>query len=203
MTRHLFKQQHLTQLRNENDMTAQDQWQQTTSDPLGLSELESIEPDYDGWNQIETALLAHQESKRNWRRNGSWMAIAASLVLVVSISMRNTENSIPTAQPLPELATQSQQLASVPVEDNLTALIGLSQNMEAQVKGLRQETGAMPAESAIYVAELEDLIAQVDYELSVTPDSIDLWGQRVNLMLDLAQIYQQQWVVDYGRMASL
>ena len=61
----------------------------------------------------------------------------------------------------------------------------------------------MPAESAIYVAELEDLIAQVDSQLSQTPGSIDLWGQRVNLMLDLAQIYQQQWEIDYGRMASL
>ena len=61
----------------------------------------------------------------------------------------------------------------------------------------------MPAESAIYIAELEDLIAQVDSELSLTPDSIDLWGQRINLMLDLAQIYQQQWQIDYGRMASL
>lgn len=75
--------------------------------------------------------------------------------------------------------------------------------MEEQVAQLRMETGSMPAESAVYVAELEDLIAQVDSELSVTPDSIDLWGQRVNLMLDLAQIYQQQWEIDYGRMASL
>jgi hypothetical protein len=75
--------------------------------------------------------------------------------------------------------------------------------MELQVKRLREETSSMPAESAIYVAELEDLIAQVDNELSLTPDSIDLWGQRVNLMLDLAQIYQQQWQIDYGRMASL
>ena len=39
--------------------------------------------------------------------------------------------------------------------------------------------------------------------LSQAPDSIDLWGQRVNLMLDLAQIYQQQWQIDYSRMASL
>jgi hypothetical protein len=89
------------------------------------------------------------------------------------------------------------------VQDNINALIGLSQNMESQVKRLREETTSMPAESAIYVAELEDLIAQVDNELSLTPDSIDLWGQRVNLMLDLARIYQQQWEIDYGRMASL
>jgi len=182
-------------------MTAQNQWEQTTSDPLGLSELESIEPEYDGWDAIETALLTHQDNKRNWKRAGRWMAVAASLVLVVSISLRNTEFSTPSAMPV--TATQSTEFASVTVQDNLSAMIGLSQKMETQVKDLRQGTSSIPAESAIYVAELEDLIAQVDSELSLTPDSIDLWGQRVNLMLDLAQIYEQQWQIDYGRMASL
>jgi hypothetical protein len=184
-------------------MTAHDQWKQNTSDPLGLSDLEAIEPGYDGWAQIESALQDHQNSKRNWQRAGSWLAVAASLVLVISITLRNTENHIQVGLPSPELATPGTNLASVPVKDNVNALIGLSQNMEKQVKKLRQETHSMPAESAIYVAELEDLIAQVDNELSSTPDSIDLWGQRVNLMLDLAQIYQQQWQIDYGRMASL
>jgi len=184
-------------------MTAHDQWKQNTSDPLGLSDLEAIEPGYDGWAQIESALQTHQNSKRNWQRAGGWLAVAASLVLVISISLRNTENNTPINLPSPELATPATNLASVPVKDNINALIGLSQNMEEQVKKLRQETSSMPAESAIYVAELEDLIAQVDNELSLTPGSIDLWGQRVNLMLDLAQIYQQQWQIDYGRMASL
>jgi len=184
-------------------MTAHDQWKQNTSDPLGLSDLEAIEPGYDGWAQIESALQAHQKSKRNWQRAGGWLAVAASLVLVISITLRNTENQTPTELPSPEFATPATNLASVPVQDNINALIGLSQNMENQVKKLRQETSSMPAESAIYVAELEDLIAQVDNELSLTPDSIDLWGQRINLMLDLAQIYQQQWQIDYGRMASL
>ena len=61
----------------------------------------------------------------------------------------------------------------------------------------------MPASSAVYVAELQDLVAQVDSELSYSPDSMNLWGQRVNLLLDLAQIYQQQWEREYGQMASL
>ena len=180
-------------------MTANDQWKQNTTDPLGLSELEAIEPGYDGWAQIESALTVHQNSKRSWQRASGWLAVAASLVLVISITLRNTENQ--TA--IPESATPAIDLASVSVQDNVNALIGLSQNMEQQVKRLREETGSMPAESAIYVAELEDLIAQVDNELSMTPDSLDLWGQRVNLMLDLAGIYQQQWQIDYGRMASL
>ena len=184
-------------------MTAHEQWKQNTSDPLGLSDLETIEPGYDGWSQIESALQSHQNSKRNWRRGGSWLAMAASLVLVLSLTLRNNENNTPTELSSPEFATPATNLASVPVQDNINALIGLSQKMEDQVKTLRQETSSMPAESAIYVAELEDLIAQVDNELSMTPDSIDLWGQRVNLMLDLAQIYQQQWQIDYGRMASL
>jgi hypothetical protein len=191
------------QQHKENDMSAHDQWKQNTSDPLGLRDLEAIEPGYDGWAQIESALQTHQDKKRNWQRAGSWLAVAASLVLVISITLRNTENDIPTSPPSTELATPATNFASVPVQDNVNALIGLSQSMELQVKRLREETSSMPAESAIYVAELEDLIAQVDNELSLTPDSIDLWGQRVNLMLDLAQIYQQQWQIDYGRMASL
>jgi hypothetical protein len=186
-------------------MTANDEWLKTTADPLGLRDLEAIEPDYDGWAQIEAGLQTHQASKRNWQRAGGWLAVAASLVLVVGVTLNNTQNP----------ATFDNTVASSPVgessnaalnpqaTDNLTALIGLSQNMQDQVKQLRLGTASMPAESAIYVAELEDLIAQVDNELSLTPDSIDLWGQRVNLLLDLAQIYQQQWQIDYGRLASL
>jgi len=184
-------------------MNAHDQWTQNSSDPLGLRELDAIEPGYDGWNQIEAALLDQQAGKRNRQKAGVLMAVAAGLVLAISVSVFNTENSTPINPSSGAPATSVANSASVPVQDSINALIGLSQNMEEQVAKLRQETSSMPAESAIYVAELEDLIAQVDNGLSLTPDSIDLWGQRVNLLLDLAQIYQQQWQKDYGRMASL
>jgi len=196
---------HEMQQHKENDMTAHDQWKQNTDDPLGLSNLETIDPGYDGWADIESALLTHKDSKRTWQRAGSWLAVAASLVLVVSITMRNSENPATNS---PGFASdtgvgESSSAAYDNQTDNVGALIGLSQNMENQVKQLRRGTASMPAESAIYIAELEDLIAQVDNELSFTPESIDLWGQRVNLLLDLAQIYQQQWQIDYGRMAAL
>ena len=48
-----------------------------------------------------------------------------------------------------------------------------------------------------------DLVAQVDSELSVAPDSADLWSQRVNLLLDLSQLYENSLRRDYYRMASL
>jgi hypothetical protein len=181
-------------------MTEQDKQNQTSSDPLGLSKLASVEPGYDGWSQIESALNTHKTGKRSSHRHGAWLAVAASFVL--SVVVLNTQRP-PTELIAPEFATSGSNPASVTVKGNIDALIGLSQSMEEQVAQLRMETGSMPAESAVYVAELEDLIAQVDSELSVTPDSIDLWGQRVNLMLDLAQVYQQQWEIDYGRMAAL
>ena len=184
-------------------MTAHDQWKQTVSDPLGLSDLGEIDPGYDGWDQIKSELQLHQAGKRNWQKTGAWLAVAASLVLVVSLVLHSTKISDPGISTSEEFATSAPNSASLTVKDNVNELIGLSQSMEEQLMELRQETGSMPAESAIYVAELEDLIAQVDNELSVTPGSIDLWGQRVNLMLDLAQIYQQRWNIDYGRMASL
>ena len=196
------------QLHEGNDMTTHDQWKQNTTDPLGLGNLEALDPGYDGWAGVESALLSYNHAKRNWQRAGGWLAIAASFILVVSITLRNTENPDTEYQGLSEsmpadVATPGTNFASVSVQDNIGALIGLSQDMEEQVKKLRQETSSMPAESAIYVAGLEDLIARVDSELSFTPDSIDLWGQRVNLLLDLAQIYQQQWQIGYGRLASL
>lgn len=184
-------------------MTSHDQWKIQSSDPLGLGELDLIEPAYDGWDQIESALKAHQAGKRRRRLMGAWLALAASVVMVISLTLSNRQTSIRSASPENQVATLADNTASLTVQDNIVALVELSQSLEEQLAKLRQETASMPAESAIYVAELEDLIAQVDNGLSLTPDSIDLWGQRVNLMLDLAQIYQQQWEIDYGRMASL
>jgi hypothetical protein len=61
----------------------------------------------------------------------------------------------------------------------------------------------MPTDSLVYQVELEDLIAQVDEELSVNPESLELWSHRVNLLLDLSRIYENQLRRDYHRMASL
>lgn len=184
-------------------MTTEKHGKQEMTDPLGLRNLDAIEPGYDGWAQIEAALREQQAGKRGWRRSGAWLAIAASLLLVFGISLFNTRNGTPPGQSSEGLATTGAESASLPVKDDIDALIGLSQSMEEQVAKLREETGSMPAESANYIAELEDLIAQVDTGLSMNPDSIDLWGQRVNLLLDLAQVYQQQWQIDYSRIASL
>ena len=44
---------------------------------------------------------------------------------------------------------------------------------------------------------------QVDEELSANPESIELWGQRVNLLLDVTQLYENSLRREYRQMASL
>jgi hypothetical protein len=186
----------------EKEMNTPPEWKSQEQDPLGLGELPMLEPDQDGWPVIERALL---QSRKRRRVMGGWLAAAASLLLVVSLSLRlSGPGPAGTTQPIVEsVATETASVTSESSKNTVESLIAMSQVLEQQLRGLREETGSMPADSAVYVAELEDLVAQVDSELSYSPDSINLWGQRVNLLLDLAQIYQHQWEREYGRMASL
>jgi hypothetical protein len=85
----------------------------------------------------------------------------------------------------------------------LDSLISLSQQLETRVRTYRSEIGGLPTDALIYQVELEDLVAQVDEELSMNPDSTELWSQRVDLMLDISRLYQNQLRRDYSRMASL
>ncbi len=174
-------------------------------DPLGLRDLPLLKPDTDGWESIRLALEAQQTRQRRRKTAISWFAIAASLVLAVVLTTRQSDIEQPGAEEAlaGNSATQITDMASEDVLGKVDLLISLSQTLETQLRSLREGTSSMPGNSAVYVAELEDLVAQVDSELSYSPNSINLWGQRVNLLLDLAQIYQHHWEIEYGMMASL
>jgi len=167
-------------------------------DPLGLSALPELEPGFDGWAAVRAGL----ESRRRGRRQQAmgWMALAATVVLALGLSLRD-----PVETPTPAAATPGPELASdgQAGDDTLRALITLSQTVESQVRRLREHGGSMSAESSLYVAEIEDLVARVDAELSLQPGSVDLWGQRVNLLLDLEGLYRLEAQRDYHRLASL
>jgi hypothetical protein len=169
-------------------------------DPLGLRDLPPLDPPEGDWPAIQQAL-----GRRRLAQRAGWLAAAASVLLVMGVLNR---------MPAPEMTTTDDSanpvaatLAEPDASDNQTQtvedLIAMSQTLEGQVRRLREESGSMPAASAVFVAELEDLVAQVDNEISISPASVNLWGQRVNLLLDLAQLYQHQWEREYGRMASL
>lgn len=165
-------------------------------DPLGLRHLDWVEPEQDGW----PAIRAELEQRKRRGTHLRWLALAASLVIAFGLTLRLNQDA--GLQPATLTEPAGAQLAEAD-DGNLESLIALSQTLEQQLRSMRQGSGPMPADSAVYIAELQDLVAQVDQELSYSPDSVNLWGQRVNLLLDLAQIYQHQWELDYGKMASL
>ncbi len=183
---------------------------QGNDDPLGLSDLPLLEPDRDGWSEIRGALEAEATSRRA-PATGRWLALAACLVLVAGIVLLapfRGPSGNPAVETVAENTAPAGEAASMHAEPDaeqasIEDLIAMSQILEHRLKTLRDNTAAMPAESAVYVAELEDLVARVDSQLGYEPDSIDLWGQRVNLLLDLEYLFQHQFEREYGRMASL
>jgi hypothetical protein len=160
---------------------------QKERDPLNLSSLPLVAPPSDDWPLIRSALVKQQRRQRVVRFSGSILAAAAMVMLAVGLFIHQ-----PALAPVPEAAPQT-----------LDSLVALSQQLERRVRTFRSGVGGMPTDSLVYQVELEDLIALVDDELSMRPDSLELWSQRVNLLLDLSLLYENQLRRDYQRMASL
>ena len=164
---------------------------QKERDPLNLGSLPLVTPPSDDWPLIRSALVKQQRRRRLTRYTGGLLAVAAMLMLTVGLFIHQPE-LVPAPGAAPVAAPQT-----------LDSLITLSQQLEKHVRTFRSEVGGMPTDSLVYQVELEDLIAQVDDELSMRPDSLELWSQRVNLLLDLSTLYQNQLRRDYHAMASL
>jgi hypothetical protein len=179
--------------------------QSSTQDPFGLSGLPLLESDTDGWPAIRAALEADAavRQRRRWQLAG--LAAAASVLLVVGMAWQ-TGNAPLSGEPVQVAQTSpdTQQPVVNPVEPTtLPDLIATSQLLETRLRQLRDSTSGMAGRSAVWSTELEDMIARVDGEISQDPESLNLWAQRVNLLLDLQYIYQHQFDREFGRMASL
>lgn len=161
-------------------------------------------PSEDGWPGIEAALLTQSRSRRGWRLAGGGMAMAAAVLLaVVLVPGTSFRGELPDA-PGMSAAPTVQEAESEPLkEPALESLIAMSQQLEGRVRLYRDRFGDLPADALVYQVELQDLIVQVDDELSMNPESAELWGQRVNLLLDVTRLYENSLRRDYHRMASL
>ena len=179
---------------------------QQEKDPLNLGSLPLVSPPGDDWPVIEAALRKQNSRKRIVAVAGGMLALAACAVLAVGIFVYRPHPN-PADSSVPEQRQTAQVGAPVLSQasrvNTLESLIGLSQQMESNLLKLRSQVGVLPTSSVIYQVEFEDLVAQVDGELSMHPDSTELWSQRVNLMLDLSQLYQNELRREYHRMASL
>ena len=180
--------------------------QERERDPLNLGSLPPVTPPGDDWPAIETALRTHHSRRRLWKAAGGTLAAAASIALAAGLIL-NQPPSTPANETILTQADSTQPVRSAAVEtekgDVVASLINLSQRLETSLQHIRSGVGVMPTASLIYQVELEDMVAQVDEELSMNPASTTLWSQRVNLLLDLSQLYKNELRRESHRMASL
>lgn len=177
---------------------------QKHDDPLSLGSLPQLTPDEDGWPAIESALLERNRHQRLYRVAGGALAAAASLVLAVALLLGEPFGDPTGNTPQLEVQASAGEAVPEPLRDPaLESLIAMSQQLEGRVRLYRDQFGDLPSGALIYQVELQDLIVQVDEELSMNPGSTELWGQRVNLLLDVTQLYENSLRRDYQQMASL
>jgi RNA polymerase sigma-70 factor (ECF subfamily) len=173
-------------------------------DPLNLSGLPMFDPPEDGWPAIASALEASRARDRR-RRMGGWLAAAATVTLALGFYFTGIEPTGPVETLQPELAHGNPPQGAVETREapQLASLMEMSSKLEGNLRLMRSEVSDMPIESMMVQIELEDLVAQVDDALSIDPESEDLWAQRVNLLVDLAQFYQGELRREHSRLASL
>lgn len=170
-------------------------------DPLNLRSLPAVAPEDDGWAEIEARLLARNQRQARLRRSGASLALAATVVLAVTLWIGHS----PSAPPGPEQPAHSQvEVAEHQgTQTSLATLMSLSRQLEERLQHYRSEHGDLPSGLLVYQVELQDLVAQVDEEISVYPQSLELWNQRVRLLMDISRLYENRLRREYHQLASL
>ncbi|MGD8579473.1 MAG: hypothetical protein PVI46_09095 [Lysobacterales bacterium] len=195
---------------------------QREDDPLNLRGLPLVDPPGDAWPAIEAALLRRSGRQRAMRIAGGTLAAAATVTLALALYLTAPDGSNQPGKETPRLAAGNTTTASDqtggPIGDEtvgetdgeapgsgeqLDSLIALSQRLEGRLRLMRKQAGDMPSRALVYQVELEDLVVQVDDALSMNPDSVPLWNQRVNLLADLNTLYEDRLRREYRQIASL
>jgi hypothetical protein len=183
---------------------------QKQQDPLNLQGLPQVRPPRDGWPVIEAALRQDSRRRTMTRAAGAALAAAAVVTLAVTLVLQQRVPGSPEGvldlalQPAPDAASEIAGSAARNVTAaTLDSLIAVSQRLEGRLRTVRAGVGELPARDLVYQVELEDLVAQVDDELSAQPDSLSLWNQRVSLLQDLERLYENSLRREYRQVASL
>lgn len=164
-----------------------------------LHELPDTMPPRVVWNRIreqaEAEGLLHTGATR---RPSNWfggLAIAATVVMAVILLPRllNGPDTQPTmTEPQASLQENPLELTA------LQALMVQSQRLESDLRAMPEEPKVMRASTAATIADIEDAIAAIDFQLNdpavqMTQEETELfWRERVRLMNSLVQLRYAQ-----------
>lgn len=135
-----------------------------------LRALPPLEPPADGWPRLQRTLPATMR-----RRLAAGLALAASVVLVVSVALRLPSTPAPTAE-----------------EREVAALMQQSRTLEQDLAQLRPQVAVWNADYEAATRAIEGRLAVVDVQLNyAAPASARrLWQDRVALLGSLVETHE-------------
>ena len=155
----------------------------------GLDALPETPPPRVVWDRIREQAEAEGLLRRPIsRRPSTWYAsgLAAAVALVAILV------------PGPEETPQPEFSAVPPATSGIDSLMAESRQLEFNLRALPASPGVMRASTAATIAELEDRIATIDFQLNDTEmpltseDEEIFWRERVRLMKSLVQLRYAQ-----------
>ena len=165
----------------------------------GLDELQDTMPPRIVWNRIREqaqaeGLIRTTASQRplTWLTGLGIAAVVVLAVTVVPKMMTTTQLDDPTTLPP---ATAEENPVKVTA---LQALMVESRQLESDLRALPEEPRVMRVSTVATIADIENAIAAIDFQLSdtgmqMTPEERELfWRERVRLMKSLVQLRYAQ-----------
>ena len=79
-----------------------------------------------------------------------------------------------------------------PAQPEIDRWIAYSQVLENQLRAIRDRTAVYRGHEAVALAELEDMVAEIDRDLAradTGPERLQLWQQRALVLDDLLSVY--------------
>ena len=165
----------------------------------GLDELPDTMPPRIVWNRIRDQAEAEGLIRTTvTQRPSTWFggfAIAATVVMAVILVPRLTLTpELSPSMTEPQLTTDEKSLDVTALQ----ALMVQSQQLESDLRALPDEPKVMRASTVASIADIENAIASIDFQLSdpavqMTPEVRELfWRERVRLMKSLVQLRYAQ-----------
>jgi hypothetical protein len=165
----------------------------------GLDELPDTMPPRIVWNRIREQAEAEGLIRTTvTQRPSTWFggfAIAATVVMAVILVPRLTLTpELSPSMTEPQLTTDEKSLDVTALQ----ALMVQSQQLESDLRALPDEPKVMRASTVASIADIENTIASIDFQLSdpavqMTPEVRELfWRERVRLMKSLVQLRYAQ-----------
>ena len=165
----------------------------------GLDELPDTMPPRIVWNRIREQAEAEGLIRTAvTQRPSTWFggfAIAATVVMAVILVPRLTLTpELSPSMTEPQLTTDEKPLDVTALQ----ALMVQSRQLESDLRALPDEPKVMRASTVASIADIENAIASIDFQLSdpavqMTPEVRELfWRERVRLMKSLVQLRYAQ-----------